>query len=32
LQLADELRSIGLEAGKDDGPIAGVLEDNLNTK
>jgi hypothetical protein len=32
LQLADELRGVGLEAGEDDGPVAGVLQDNLNTK
>lgn len=32
LQLADELRGIGLEAGEDDGPVVGVLEDNLNTE
>jgi hypothetical protein len=29
LQLPDELRGVGLEAGEDDWPAVGVLKDNL---
>jgi hypothetical protein len=32
LQLPDEQRGVGLEAGEDDGPAVGVLEHNLTDR